>query len=91
MEPPWYLRDSSLSAGGAKAVQQISTIEPKDAPPGTKPIDQSGLDRGDVHGIKDGIGAGPQDWVGITPNGDVVTTNPDGTAEYHGPASSYTN
>ena len=62
---------------------------PRNAPRGTRPIDQSGLDREDVHTIKDGVGAGPRDWVGITPEGDVVTTDADGNAENHGPASDY--
>jgi RHS repeat-associated protein len=64
---------------------------PNDAPTGTKPIDQTGLGRGDIHDVKDGIGAGAKDWVGIAPNGDVITSNPDGKAENHGPVDSYTN
>jgi hypothetical protein len=83
--------DDTTMGADQKPPSKSRQSKPKNAPPGTKPIDQSGLDRGDVHGIKDGIGAGAQDWVGITPNGDVITTNPDGTAQNHGPASSYTN
>jgi len=49
---------------------------PTDAPRGTRPIDQSGIDRGGVHGVKDGIGARPDDWVGVTPDGGIVTTDP---------------
>jgi hypothetical protein len=63
--------------------------KPRNAPPGTRPIDQSGLDREDIHKIKDGIGAGPRDWVGVTPDGDVITTDKDGNAENHGPVSDY--
>ena len=59
--------------------------KPKDAPPGTIPIDQSGLSKDEIHQIKGEIGAGPADWVGITPEGHVVTTGPDGTTEDHGP------
>lgn len=59
--------------------------KPKDAPPGTIPIDQSGLSKDEIHQIKGEIGAGPADWVGITPDGHVVTTGPDGTTEDHGP------
>ena len=63
---------------------------PKNAPSGTKPIDKLGLSRPDIHDIKDGIGAAPNDWTGITPDGDVITSNPDGSAENHGPADDYT-
>jgi hypothetical protein len=62
---------------------------PRDAPRGTVPIDQSDLDREDIHKIKDQIGAGPRDWVGITPDGEVITTDEEGNTENHGPASSY--
>jgi len=63
--------------------------KPRDAPRGTKPIDQSGFDREDVHKIKDGVGAGPRDWVGVTPDGEVITSDGEGNAENHGPASDY--
>src|SRR5439155_18569326 len=63
--------------------------KPKNAPRGTKPIDESGRDKEDVHGNKDGIGAGPKDWVGITPEGEVITTDAEGNAENHGPGSDY--
>ena len=53
-------------------------------PPGTKPIDQSGKSREWIHGTKQDVGAGPKDWVGVAPNGDIITTNPDGSAENHG-------
>lgn len=63
--------------------------KPKDAPPGTVPIDQSGKSRDEIHGIKDGIGAGPKDWVGITPDGHVITSDADGNSEDHGSADDY--
>lgn len=62
---------------------------PRNAPSGTRPIDQSGLDRETIHGIKDAIGAGPKDWVGITPDGEIITTDSDGNAENHGHVSDY--
>jgi RHS repeat-associated protein len=64
--------------------------KPKDCPSGTIPIDQvPGLDKDDIHGIKDGVGAGPRDWTGIAPNGDVITGDHEGNAVNHGPKSIY--
>ena len=81
----------SAKEKGDRPSDKSRQSKPKDAPPGTKPIDQSGRSKDDIHKIKDGVGAGPKDWTGITPNGDVITTNPDGTAQNHGPANIYTN
>jgi hypothetical protein len=64
--------------------------KPKDAPPGTKPVDQTGLGSGDVHDVKDQIGARPRDWVGIDPNGNVWTSDPNGNGINHGPVDDYT-
>jgi hypothetical protein len=70
---------------------------PTNAPHGTRPIDKArpggrGIPRGDIHDVKDGIGAAPDDWVGVTPGGDVITTDPEtGAAENHGPIRDYTN
>lgn len=59
--------------------------KPTNAPPGTVPLPQAGLPKG-IHGeIKKGADAGPKDWTGIAPNGDVITTGPDGKAINHGP------
>jgi hypothetical protein len=63
---------------------------PRNAPRGTVPIDQSGLDRETIHKIKDAIGAGPDTWVGITPDGHIVTTDAEGNIEDHGHVSDYT-
>jgi hypothetical protein len=68
------------------------TPKPIDAPSGTKPIDKVGLPRDVIHKIKDpntGIGARPNDWVGVTPDGDVVTAGPDGKTINHGPADAW--
>jgi RHS repeat-associated protein len=67
--------------------------KPKNVPPGTVPIDQAkgskGWDKDDVHGIKDGVGAGPRDWVGISPDGNVITGDHEGNAVDNGPADIY--
>jgi hypothetical protein len=63
--------------------------KPRNCPTGTRPIDESGLDRETIHGIKDAIGAGPRDWVGITPGGNVVTGDGDGNAQDHGHVSDF--
>jgi RHS repeat-associated protein len=63
--------------------------KPKNCPAGTLPIDQSGLSKDDVHDIKEGVGAGPKDWTGITPGGDVITGDHEGNAVNNGPKSDY--
>ncbi len=63
---------------------------PRNAPSGTRPIDQTDLDRETIHKIKDGIGAGPKDWVGITPDGEIITTDSEGNAEPQGHVTDYT-
>ncbi|MEZ5892445.1 MAG: RHS repeat-associated core domain-containing protein [Parvularculaceae bacterium] len=64
--------------------------KPTDAPAGTKPIDKSGLGKEKIHEIKDGIGAGPKDYVGVTPDGTIIVTDPEtGKAEDAGNVSDY--
>ncbi len=61
---------------------------PKNAPTGTVPIDQYNnprLTTDQIHGIKDNLGLQPADWVGIAPNGDVITGDMNGNAEDNGP------
>ena len=70
--------------------QQITGSAPKSVPSGTKRIDQVGLDKDQLHEVKEGIGAGNEDYVGVTPSGDVITTGPDGEPENHGPIDDYT-
>lgn len=69
--------------------------KPTNAPPGTMGLDQSpvtGGDRNLIHRIKenlkgDGIGAGS--YVGISPDGDIIVTNSDGSAANLGHHSQY--
>ena len=65
------------------------TPKPSDAPSGTKPIDQTGLSKDQVHQIKKTIEAGPKDWVGKAPNGDIITGTPKGKTINHGPIQPY--
>jgi hypothetical protein len=65
---------------------------PWNAPPGTLPIDQHPETKGRVHPIKEGIkgdGVGPGSWVGVSPEGDIIVTNPDGSMENLGPHNCY--
>ncbi|TKB68029.1 MAG: hypothetical protein E8D47_00685 [Nitrospira sp.] len=62
------------------------SAKPKNCPSGTKPIDQyPDLDSDDIHKIKKGLGARPDDWVGITPDGDVIIGGEGGEATNQGP------
>ncbi|UMZ10637.1 RHS repeat protein [Pseudomonas sp. MPFS] len=68
----------------------IQGSKPKGCPPGTIPIDQyPGLGKDDLHGVKDGVFAGPKDWTGVAPNGDVITGDSDGNAVNNGPITDY--
>jgi RHS repeat-associated protein len=63
--------------------------KPKKCPTGTRPIDQTSW-APDHETIKRGVGAGPTDWTGITPDGNVITADPEtGEAVDNGPASDY--
>jgi len=91
------LRDLAMTGTLAQALYDLynkykATPKPsRGLPTGTKPIDQAGLTREQMHQIKKCIGAGPADWVGITPDGDVVTGTPDGDTINHGPWRACTN
>ena len=66
---------------------------PSNAPPGTRTVDQV-LNHDQVENLKrqlrhDGTGVAPDSWVGISPDGDVIVTNSDGTAENLGPLDGY--
>ena len=91
-DSPSCKHDGTMTAKGQeqKPSEKARASRPTNAPPGTKPIDSTGRTKEDIHRIKKGVGAGPRDWVGETPSGEIVTTNPDGTYEPHGQASDYT-
>jgi hypothetical protein len=55
-----YSKAKDKKKGGKKAPSKPGA-RPKDVPTGTKPIDEMGWSSGRIHGIKDGLGAGPQD------------------------------
>jgi hypothetical protein len=73
--------------------QSSTESAPTDKPSGTIPIDKSkgklGLNKDEVHQVKAGVGAGSRDWVGIAPNGDVITTGADGNSINNGPFADY--
>ena len=48
-----------------------------------------GLDKDKVHDIKKGVGAGPKDWVGIDPDGNVWTGDENNQGVNHGPFGDY--
>jgi RHS repeat-associated protein len=77
-----YLFGTTLTAQSA----------PKDKPHGVLPIDRAPQTKGKknfIHGIKDGIDAGPTDWVGIGPNGDIWVSDPEGNAQPAGNISDH--
>jgi RHS repeat-associated protein len=84
-------KDMSSDNGTSDIVSQASKqgSKPKNCPPGTIPVDQTGMTSDDVHRIKKGVGAGPNDWTGIAPNGDVITGDAKGNATNNGPATTY--
>jgi RHS repeat-associated protein len=68
--------------------------KPKNCPPGTVPIDTpegrtrlpAGVKPHDVkRGFKGEPGAGATDWVGVDPDGNIITAAPDGKAINNGP------
>ena len=98
----WVAGGAAGCAGGAAAgsalgglfdkpqyAKPIPGAKPKNCPAGTKPIDQAGLSKDDLHGIKEGVGAGAQDWTGIAPNGDVITGDHEGNAVNNGNYKDY--
>lgn len=46
--------------------------------------DREVLGREDVHAVKDGINAAAKDWTGISPENEVISSDPSGNAVNHG-------
>jgi hypothetical protein len=58
-------------------------FKPEDAPGGTRAINEHPDTKNIVHQIKRNLqedGVGPASYVGVAPNGDIIVSNPDGTA-----------
>jgi hypothetical protein len=66
-----------------------SSAKPNNCPVGTLPISETPWSKWHSP-IKKGVGAGPKDWTGITPQGTVITGDENGEAVDHGPAEDYT-
>jgi hypothetical protein len=66
----------------------FSQAKPKGCPTGTLPIDKTTYSKQHQR-IKKGVGAGPADWTGITPDGDVITSDESGNAVNNGPVQDY--
>jgi len=49
-----------------------------------RPIDEVGWDKDKIHGVKEDIGAGRNDWVGVDPDWNVWTGSHTGEAINHG-------
>ena len=63
-----------------------SLCKPKTYPRGTVPIDKfkPWLTREQIHRIKQRLGLGPKDWVGIDPDGNVIVNDGEGGSESQG-------
>ncbi len=57
---------------------------PSDPPTGTIPINQGGYTRGQIHEGKAAVGAGADDWVGVAPGGEIITSTPRGGTVHTG-------
>jgi RHS repeat-associated protein len=53
---------------------------PRNVPSGTRAIDRSGLSREAIHQIKKSVGAGSDDWVGFTREGNVIMNDGSGNS-----------
>jgi RHS repeat-associated protein len=87
---PWMANQGS-NGEEQSDVKPDREQRPNDVPTGTKPVDQDRrLDRQKIHDIKDQLGAGPKDWVGIDPSGNIWTSE-GGKGANQGPYSDYIN
>ncbi|MBI5247810.1 MAG: trypsin-like peptidase domain-containing protein [Elusimicrobia bacterium] len=59
-------------------------FRPENTPTGTIPIDQAGLTTEEIHRIKKRLQAGAAEWVGVTPDKHIITSE-DGEAVDNGP------
>jgi len=69
--------------GGGRGIPNRPNFRPDDAPSGTRAINEHPDTGNIVHQIKKNLkedGVGPNSWVGVAPNGDVIVANADGTA-----------
>ena len=48
------------------------------------PIDEYGLGHDVIEGIKEALGLGANDWVGVAPNGDIITGDGNGEEQTEG-------
>ncbi|HVT29148.1 MAG TPA: RHS repeat-associated core domain-containing protein [Lacipirellulaceae bacterium] len=90
--PPYTPYPIGVPPGPSGSSQYRPGVPPKQLPPGTKPIDKCPETRDKVHDIKKRLrdeGVGPGSWVGVSPGGDIIVTDPDGTARNLGPWQDY--
>ena len=86
----WVLNENGEADNqGREITPKGKGSKPNGCPAGTKPISETEWS-GDHEEIKGGVGAGPADWTGIAPNGDVITGDTNGNAQNWGPADDYT-
>ena len=89
--PSCGMMSQSASGGSGGKAKPGRAQRPEGTPPGTKPVDQDKrLDRGKIHEIKDQLGAGATDWVGIDAEGNIWT-NEGGQGANQGPYTDYVN
>ena len=74
----------------ARRPRPATELPPRNCPPGTRPIDRDPRIGPGMHQpIKEGIGNGPRDWTGITPDGHIISTDHNGDPEDHGPYENF--